>query len=76
MCTHDVQASIFYFDGHKFDLSENQKVTKGEFRDFSEWFGDGERSYAELPERFRRWEVQLTPPETPAQIEHGDTEEG
>lgn len=61
-CTADVVPDGFSAGGRHFRLGPNDGVTKGEYRDFENWFSslDHERVDREglvVPERFRRWEV-------------------
>lgn len=58
-CTADVRASGFgTADGTFFDLGPGSGVTKGEFRQFSQWFSKiakAEQTY-EVPEKWLRFE--------------------
>lgn len=58
--THDIAPSIFDIYGREFDVGPESGITKGEYRDFSQWMGSKqaeEEGYEGMPERFRKFEV-------------------
>lgn len=58
-CTTEVKASVFGIaDGRRFDLGPRSSVTKGEFREFSEWFSNATRAgqVHEVPEKWLKFE--------------------
>lgn len=56
--THDVAPGGFHIDGHDFDVGPESGVTKKEYREFSELLGRGDLSYDDIPQRFKKFEVE------------------
>lgn len=55
--THDVAPNRFHIAGRDFDVGPESGITKKEYREFSELLGDSDLDYADIPERFKRFEV-------------------
>jgi hypothetical protein len=60
MCVADVKPDTFQVGGRRFDLGPKSGVTRGEYRDFGEWFnraaGKSNKLLEQVPEKFRKFE--------------------
>lgn len=61
--THDVVPNVFVVDGREFDVSERSGITKREYREFSDLTAGGGIKYADIPEKFLRFERRPGDPE-------------
>ena len=58
-CTADVVASSFFAgDGRLFDLGPGSGATKGEFREFNQWFSENSEAgtVPEVPEKWKKFQ--------------------
>lgn len=58
--THNTAPNLFSIYGREFDVGPESGITKGEYRDFSQWMGSKqaeEEGYEGMPEIYRKFEV-------------------
>lgn len=58
--TRNSAPTVFTVYGREFDVGPESGITKGEYRDFSQWMGSKqakEGGYEGMPQRFRKFEV-------------------